>query len=268
MDRHVKEHYSCYSEESPQGHFHCVIELNENPMIDWQEASEIAPNLTRGWYELAQLPVQDRIEFTKEFWLTKLPYHPSLNEFLNKFFIRVDNIGIFLTQQKYEDSFEVSFVYSLINDGGFFHGGIPASEQEINALQKVFPNYILPSDFLAFLQIHNGFAKLTDTGIIKSIEMANAYEVLQKLLEKESPMTTTKGVVVYPRSIIPFYQSFGMPFFQCFWGEWYPDHEMGNVYYSNSAKTILDCAKLDDCAETMAFATFTEWLMFYLEKID
>ncbi|MBS4163716.1 Uncharacterized protein PRO82_001020 [Candidatus Protochlamydia amoebophila] len=202
MDRHAKEHYNCYSGKSPQGHSYCVIELNENPMIDWQEASEIAPNLTRGWYELAQLPVLDRIEFTKEFWLTKLPYHPSLNKFLNKFFSGIDNIGIFLTQQKYEDSFEVSFVYSLINDGGFFHGSVPASEQEINALQKVFSGYILPSDFLAFLQIHNGFAKLTDTGIIKSIEMANAYEVLQKLLEKESPMTTTKGVVVYLRSII------------------------------------------------------------------
>ncbi|MBS4163717.1 hypothetical protein PRO82_001021 [Candidatus Protochlamydia amoebophila] len=37
---------------------------------------------------------------------------------------------------------------------------------------------------------------------------------------------------------------------------------------SGSAKTILACAKLDDCVETMTFATFTVWLMFYLEKIN
>jgi hypothetical protein len=268
MDRHVREHYSSYSEEFPQGRFHCVIELNENPMLDWQEVSELVPHLSHGWYELAQLPLQDRLEFTKEFWLSKLPYHPSINEFLNRFFNSISDIGIFLTQQKYEDPFEVSFVYSLIDDGGFFHGGIPATEQQINTLQKVFSNYILPSDFLAFLQIHDGFAKVTDTGIIKSTDMANAYEHLQNLLEKESPITTAKGVAVNPHSLIPFYQSFGMSFFQCFWGDWYPDQEMGNVYYSHSTRAISDCTKSDEGIETMAFVTFTEWLMFYLEKID
>ncbi len=268
MDRHAKEYYSFYSDGSPHGHFHRVIELNEDPMIDWPEASKMAPSLSRGWYELAQLPVQDRIEFTREFWLTKLPYHPQLNEFLIKFFSGIDDIGIFLTQQKYEDPFEVSFVYSLIENGGFFHGGAPATEQEIIALQKVFPDYILPSDYLAFLQIHNGFAKLTDTGITKSFEMSEAYSNFQKLLEKEYPITTAKGATVNPHALIPFYQSFGMSFFQCFWGDWYPDHEMGNVYYSSLTKTISDCTKTDDCVETMAFVTFTEWLMFYLEKID
>jgi hypothetical protein len=72
----------------------------------------------------------------------------------------------------------------------------------------------------------------------------------------------------HPKSLIPFYESFGQPFFQCFWGDWYPDQEMGNVYYSNATKKILVSNKKDDCLETMAFETFTDWLVFYLEKLN
>ncbi|WP_068466828.1 SMI1/KNR4 family protein [Candidatus Protochlamydia phocaeensis] len=268
MDQHALEYYSSYSEEAPHAHFHKVIMLQEDPMIDWEEALALAPKLCRGWYELAQLPLQDRIEFTREFWLAKLPYHPNLNEFLNKFFSSLDDIGIFLFQPKYEDPFEVSLVYSLADNSGFFHGNAPATEQEIIALQKVFPDYILPPDYLAFLQIHNGFAKLTDTGITKSAEMEESYMNFQKVLEKDYPITTSKGGTVNPKSLIPFYCSFGMSFFQCFWGEWYPGQEMGNVYYSGETKTISDCMQTADCVETMAFENFTDWLMFYLEKID
>jgi hypothetical protein len=268
MDQHAREFYCSYSEESPHGSFHRVIELNEDPLIDWPEAFEIAPQLSRGWYELAQLPVQDRIEFTREFWLAKLPYHPKLTPFLTQFFSGVDDIAIFLTQKKFDDPFEVHFVYSLVKNGGFFHGKSPATDQEIIDLQKKFPDFILPADYLAFLQIHNGFAKLDDTGICKSSEMQNAYENFQKLLDKAGPIITAKGTTVNPRSLIPFYQSFGMSFFQCFWGEWYPDQEMGNVYYSSVSGAISECTKSNDCVDTMAFTTFEEWLMFYLEKLD
>ncbi len=269
MDLHAVEYYSAYSEPGPHGHFHRVIPLHDEPLIDWQEASEIAPKLCRGWYELAQLPVEDRIEFTREFWLAKLPYRPHLNEFLMKFFASLDDIGVFLTQQKYEDPFDVHLVYSLSGNSGFFHGAAPASDAEIINLQKDFPNYILPADYLAFLQIHNGFAKLTDTGMMPSTKMKESYESFQKLMEEgPEPITTTAGHSVDPMSLIPFYESFGMPFFQCFWGEWYPDQEMGNVYYSALTRTISSCKKKGDDVETMAFETFTDWLMFYLEKID
>ena len=59
-----------------------------------------------------------------------------------------------------------------------------------------------------------------------------------------------------------------MPFFQCFWLEWYPEDEMGNVYYSGVANTISDLAAKATSAENMAFPTFTDWLMFYLETIE
>jgi hypothetical protein len=267
MDHHALEHYSSYSEKAPHGHFHRVIPLHDQPSLSWKEASEMAPRLCRGWYELAQLAVQDRIEFTRDFWLAKLPYHAHLSEFIVKFFASLDDIGIFLTQQKYEDPFDVHLVYSLAGNSGFFHGEPPASEAEIITLQKVFLDYILPVDYLAFLQIHNGFAKLTDTGITPSTAMKESYEAFQEIVEQD-PVTTMKGKAVNPKSLIPFYKSFGLPFFQCFWGEWYPEQEMGTVYYSGMTKTISTCVKADDDVETMAFKTFADWLMFYLEKID
>lgn len=269
MDLHAIEYYSTYSEKAPHGHFHRAIPLHDDPYMEWQEASEIAPRLCRGWYELAHLNVQDRIEFTRDFWLAKLPYCPHFDEFITKFFASLDDVGIFLTQQKYEDPFEAHLVYSLANNSGFFHGECPANEKEIINLQKDFPNYILPADYLAFLQIHNGFAKLTDTGILPSFQMKGGYDAFQKILkESREPLLTASGATVNPAALIPFYESFGMPFFQCFWGEWYPEQEMGNVYYSVASRKISICRKKRDCDETMAFENFMDWLMFYLEKID
>lgn len=268
MDLHAVEYYSAYSDPGPHGHFHQVISLHDD-LLDWSDAIRLAPSLCRGWYELAQLPVQDRIEFTRDFWLAKLPYHPHLNEFMTKFFASLDDVGIFLTQQKYEDPFVAHIVYSLADNSGFFHGEGPASEEEIINLQKEFPNYILPADYLAFLQIHNGFAKLTDTGITPSTKMKESYQAFQQMLQEvEDPVATQQGLSINPASLIPFYESFGMPFFQCFWGEWYPDQEMGNVYYSALTRTISTCKQKDESAENLAFQMFTDWLMFYLEKID
>lgn len=268
MDQHAIDYYSAYSEKAPHGHFHHVIPLHEDPSVDWLEASELAPWLCRGWYELAHLSSQDRIEFTRDFWMAKLPYHPHLQEFLVKFFASLDDIGVFLTQQKYDDPYEAHLVYSLADNSGFYHGETPADEIEIIDLQKDFPGYILPADYLAFLQIHNGFAKLTDTGITRSTAMKDSYDAFQDMLEELDQLTTMKGTPVNPKALIPFYESFGLPFFQCFWGEWYPDQEMGNVYYSGLTKTISACVHANDCVETMAFETFTDWLMFYLEKLD
>jgi hypothetical protein len=269
MDLHAIEYYSAYSEKAPHGHFHRVIPLHDDPYMDWEEACEIAPRLCKGWYELARLPVQDRIEFIRDFWLAKLPYCPHFDEFLTKFFTSVDDVGVFLTQQKYEDPFQPHLVYSLSENSGFFHGETPATDEEIINLQKDFHNYILPPDYLAFLQIHNGFAKLTDTGIIPSSKMKEGYKMFQKIIsEGQEPLTTTSGSTVNPLSLIPFYESFGMPFFQCFWGDWYPDQEMGNVYYSVASRKISICKRKKECDETLAFQNFTDWLVFYLEKID
>lgn len=268
MDQHALEFYRSYSDETPYAHFHRVIALHEEPMLDWNEISGIAPNLPRGWYELAQLSSQDRIEFVRDFWCAKFSSHPDFVDFLIKFFKSIDDIGIFLTQQKYDDPLAAQLVYSLSGNSGFFHGGIPCSENEIINLQKEFQDYILPADYLDFLRIHDSFAKLTDTGIVRSSNMPGCFESLQEVLEKGDPLRTCSGIPANPKSLIPFYKSFDMPFYQCFWGEWYPEQEMGNVYYSGLTHTISDCVEMAAGAESMAFETFTDWLMFYLEKID
>lgn len=268
MDQHALEYYQPYSVETPHAHFHRAIALHEEPTTDWLEVSALVPELCRGWYELARLPTQDRIEFTRDFWCAKFTAYPKFIEFILNFFNNVDDIGVFLTQRCYEEPFEAQLVYSLSDNSGFFHGNPPIQENEIIALQKTFADYILPADYLDFLRIHNGFAKLTDTGMIKSQEMPSEYNSLQLVLEKGDPLRTSTGIDINPKSLIPFYKSFNMPFYQCFCGEWYPDQEMGNVYYSGMTHIISDFSKQGDEIDTMAFKTFTDWLIFYLEKID
>lgn len=266
MDDHIKEFYSQYSDESPKGNYYKAIALHETADIDWETISQKVPILPKGWYELAQLPAKDRIQFTYDYWLSKLPYHPSIDELLSNFFGALDNIGIFLIEKKYGDPFEVEMVYSLLNNRGFYRATTPATDDDIIRLQKLFQEYILPEDYLAFLQIHDGFCKTIDcTGITSSKNMKTSYNDFQDLLESQNPVTTKSGRLVDPHTLIPFYESFGMPYYQCFWAEWYPDQEMGNVYYSVADNTISDPLKKPDA---MAFPTFIDWLLFYLEQIE
>lgn len=270
MDFHAIEYYSAYSESGAHGNFHQVICLHDDPLLEWGEVNKIVPGMCRGWYELAQLSSKDRIEFTRDYWLDRLPYHPSLNEGITKFFASLDDLGVFITQQSYEDPYTAHLVYSLAGNSGFFHGESHAGDEEIIRLQKEFSDFILPPDYISFLKIHNGFAKITDTGLIPARKVKETYEVFQQMVgEDEEPITADCGKVqVNPASLIPFYESFGQPCFQCFWKDWYPDEEMGNVYFSSETKKISICDKKEDCPETLAFQAFTDWLMFYLEKID
>lgn len=270
MDVHVKEFYRQFSDETPDGKFHRVIALHEAPDLDWNYLHEQFPKVCRGWYELTLFDSQDRIEFTREYWLSKLPYSPKTNEFLLHFFDSLDDVGIYIYQDKFDDPFEVDIVYSLKGNAGFFRGAPAATEAQIEGIKTAFPEYPLPADYIAFLQIHGGFCKTTDcTGLIKIEHLLEQYTKFQELLAGHSdPLTTTAGVAVDPKRLIPFYESFGMPYYQCFWADWYPEQEMGNVYFSGAAWTISDVSTTETGADSMAFPNFLDWLMFYLERID
>lgn len=272
MDFHIKEFYQQSSDDTPSGNFHTVISLNDAPDIPWESIVKKVPDLNKGWYELAHLTAQDRIEFTRDFWLATLPYHPKLQETITRFFNSLDDIGIYITQKQYDDDFEAQMVYSVANNGGFFRGFTPANENDIAEFQKSFQDYIFPHDYMAFMRIHNGFCKATDTtGIFKVEQMKENYERFQLMLESmNTNVTTERGITVNPRTLIPFYESFGMPFFQCFWGDWYPQNVvgMGNVYFSVTSKTVSDPLNYGDSTSlNMSFTTFINWLMFYLERI-
>lgn len=268
MDQHALEYYSSYSDSHAHGNFHHVVALHDEAFLSWEEVVKLKTTICRGWYELAHLSSVDRIEFIREFWLSKLPIPPELQDKFIQFFETLDDIGIFLTQKTYDSPYEAVLVYSLANNSGFFSGHCAATEDEINALQKLFPNYTLPLDYVAFLQIHNGFAKLTDTGILATSQVQQSYFALQKILDSQDPLMDAKGVLINPRALIPFYESFGMPFFQCFFAEWYLEQTMGNVYYSGITHTISPTNQTNDCIETLAFESFIRWLVFYIEKID
>lgn len=267
MDHHIKGYFCQSRSDSPKGSFHKVIALHTEPHITWESVEKLVPRFCKGWFELAHLSSQDRIDFTRDFWLVKLPYHPKLDEFINRFFAGLDDIAVFITQQKFEDPYEAHLVYSLKGDNGFFRGSLPASPEQIADLKESFITVRFPEDYLAFLQIHNGFSKTTDcTGILSSTCMETTYTNFEEMLLKENSLTTSRGKLVDPKTLIPFYESFGMPFFQCFWTEWYPQQEMGNVYYSCLTKTIPDVETLEPGIESMAFPSFLDWLMFYMER--
>lgn len=267
MDSHVKEYFRQFSEETPQGTFHHVIALHDGPDLNWSDIHRKIPALPKGWYELSQLPIADRIDMLRSFWLMKMSFCPFLLERLDRFFSNIDDIGIFLYQQHFDDPYKAELVYSLKNNSGFFRGGIPATEDELLGLQKLFPETILPEDYMAFLRIHNGFSKASDTGIIPVEKMGESFSHFQQNIPSDSLLFTSAGEPVDPKSLIPFYESFGMPFYQCFWTEWYPASEMGNVYYSGVTQTISSVKSSDPNSDSMAFFTFNDWLLFYLETI-
>lgn len=269
MDHHLKDFYRQFSDDAPRSNFHSVIPLHKSPDLSWKAIKDKVPDLCRGWFELSHLSTPDRIEFSRDFWLAKLPYRQGLDESLNRFFASLDDIGIFLVQKKFDDPFESQLVYSIKDNGGYFKGALPALEKNLQDLQKVFSSNILPNDYFAFLQIHNGFCKATDcTGVIASSKVPETYTALQALMQQGGPVITSRDKAVDPKTLIPFYKSFGMPFYQCFWSEWYPDQEMGNVYYSGDTQTISDVFSGVSSSEMMAFPTFTDWLMFYLERVE
>lgn len=268
MDSHVELYFRQFSAKTPDGGFHKVIKLHQSPDISWSEISRIVPTLPRGWFELAEMPTQDRIDFVRDFWLSKLPFCPHILERLDPFFEKLDDIGIYLFQKKYDDVWQAEMVYSIKDNGGFYRGNPPASEEQLYQLQKYFPDTILPEDYMEFLRIHNGFAKATDTGITASYNMIEQFNRFQESLGPDNNVFTTKGIPVNPKSLIPFYESFGMPFFQCFWSEWYPENEMGNVYFSGQAQEISNVECTSPESDQMAFKNFTDWLFFYLETIS
>ena len=95
MDQHAQKFYRQASDDFPEGHFYKVIALHDKHSHDWQSLHQLVPSLPKGWFELSSLVVSDRIEFLRDFWISKMPYHPKLQDFLVQFFHSIDDISIF-----------------------------------------------------------------------------------------------------------------------------------------------------------------------------
>lgn len=272
MNKNVLNYYRRFTEtQDPSGHFLDVIDLNQSPDIGWEQLLCIAPHLTKGWYELSRLDTKDRIEFTRDYWMAQLPYIPHVFDFINIFFENLDDVGIYLTKKKQGGSdasiYDAHLVYSICGDSSFFHGTVPATEKEIQALSTSFKGLILPEDYLAFLSIHRGFGKYADTGLIDVRQIRYFYDVFQEFVKGQDVVWTSHKIAVNTKGLIPFYVSHGHHCYQCFWQDWYPAQEMGNVYYSAIDNSISDIHQ-KNWLENQAFPTFLEWLTFYLECVD
>ena len=265
MDQNIQDYFSESSGNVPKGDFYRVIDLSEDVDIASEDLCKQVKGLRKGWVELAHLTSSDRIEFIRDFWISKFPFHPTILDSLNLFFSEVEDIGAYITQRRRGSPFHAHLVYRLKDEKGFFHGSPPAEESEILYLKESFPDHHLPEDYLAFLKIHNGFAKTTDSGILPLSQLEGAQEEFYNLLEKEGPLFLGRNQVVDPSTLFPFYKSFDMPVYQCFWSEWYPAEEIGNVYYSGLTHSISDIHSHDMKTESLAFPTFADWLFFYLE---
>lgn len=267
MNRHVKRFFQEGS-RSPgdRGNFYQVVALHENLDLSWEEFLKEAPGLPKGWYELSRLEGDARLEFVLGYWLSTLPYVPHMYEKIQAFFDGLESIEIFLTKETKGSPTLCQMVYSLKHEEGFFHGLPPVREESIESVQKKLPFYEPPVDYLAFLRIHDGFGKACDTGIIQALDIEKEYQNLQEQLEEKMPLSDSKGEGIRASHLVPFYQSFGMPCYQCFYLDWYPEAEVGNVYYSGNDHFLSDYRKTAS-SETLAFPSFLDWLAFYLESI-
>ena len=149
--------------------------------------------------------------------------------------------------------------FTALKTTAAFLGSSAATDAQIEEVKQLFPEYIFPADYIAFMQIHNGFWKTTDcTGMIKIENIPYAYHKFQELFSSSTePLRTSKGVAVDAKKLIPFYESFGMPFYQCFWAEWYPEEEMGNVYYSGNTSTISEVPEGEPGPDSLRFQPFS-----------
>jgi len=235
--------------------------------MDWEQALIKAPSLPRPWFELSRISVEDRIEFVRDFWLDRLPYSPTSYPEIVNFFQRLDDIGIVLHRQSQEELFSVEMVYSLKDDSCFFRGLPPASDEEWDQLRSEL-QIQLPLDFQAFSRIHNGFGKLSELGLLRLEDLFEERRaMIDSLLTSESVLRSGEKLVD-PQSLIPFYESFGLASYQCFYSDWYPGFDMGNIYLSGIDYTISDITDSKAWAEHLAFASFLDWLAYYLDGAD
>lgn len=268
MDKHIELYYSSQSDMGSEGKFHHTIALHDAPDGDCSFFKGLCPDLPDGWYQVVQLSTKDRLDFIHGYWLQHLPFQPHSEIAVNDFFSRVDEVCVYLVQPRQQDPFHAEMIYSLRDNAGFYRGKVPADTKDKNLLQELYDPKMVPSDYLAFLEVHRSFGKLMDSGVLAPEEIGEAYDRIQSLIACHSqPLVDVKKQLVEPSSLIPFYESFSLPSYQCFWGEWYPEDEMGNIYFSGLENTISNVLDRQLWPENMAFPTFLDWLAFYLEGI-
>lgn len=237
--------------------FYGLVPLHERSDLSWEEAAQKAPSLPKGWFELSRLSAQDRIEFVRAFWFHKLAEFPEAHVGLLSFFSNLDDLGIFLLQLHRDEPFVCEMVYSVQGRGGFFYGAPPCVRK------GALFDEALPADYLAFLDIHDGWSSHADVGTIRSVRLRSVYEA--QCLKQEQTVLCGKERID-PKDLIPFYESFTPTAFQCFYLGWCPQTTIGNVHYLAERREISDLHDPTLWVKRRAFPTFLQWLHSYMEQ--
>lgn len=263
MNSQIREFFRVDGSQDP--HFQEVRFLHEEPDLRWDE---IAPlGLPRSWFELSRITPADRVEFSREFWLGRLVYNPLATERIESFFDQLDDIGIVLSRQTNEEPWRAELIYSLADNSSFFRGLPPADEEDIDWTKKRIGGD-LPKDYWAFLEIHNGFGRLAETGLFPVDELEETKLRLTDAIQACEVPLRWKDSWINPASLFPFFEEYGVGSFQCFNAEWYPRNEMGNVYFSGIDYTLSDISDRKAWSEQLAYPTFLEWLADFLEGMN
>jgi len=254
-----------YQKNSLSG-FEDVIIVDKNTS-SFDDLQKLVNNFPKAWWELVFLNLSDRIEFSRDFCLKILPYSPNVYEMICLFFTKLEDIKVIFTKKKDCKNYEVELVYSTIEDSTFFRGKPPIDSFKIAQINRRF-NEILPQDFLKFLQIHNGFARNSDSGIILAENIYQVTKDVQDLIDEQKKVVTCLNQIIDPKDLIFFYRSYQKMDFQCFYTRWHLFSQIGNVFYSFSDNKISNYHDKETLAENLAFPYFLDWLIFYLEIMD
>lgn len=238
-----------------------VLFLNELPEKPLEEVQTLCPEMPRGWFELSHLKREDRVEFTSDFWMRSFSFHPKGSTSLSSFFALLEDVGPVLFRKG--AVWDVEMIYALSQDRCFFRGKVPVKEMDLIE-EMGSAEFDLPRDFLSFLRIHGGLGKLSEVGILglKGMREAKAH-LMELILHREDPIETDKGLL-NPSFLLPFYEDQGLSSFQCFYADWYPESEMGNVYFSGVDYKISNIRDRIQWTSELAFPTFLHWLAHYL----
>ena len=242
-----------------------VIFLSQDKSCLWDEISQKIPDLPKSWFELSRVHPLERIEFVKLLWQDLLPFHLKFSPYLESFFAKLDDIGIVVAKRGGE--YFPEMVYSFSDNSTFFIGNPPATFDDVRYFISQL-GFSLPQDFLSFLILHNGFGRLGSSGILSMDDVDSERQKVRKMLMGNNFVIDHRGGVVNPQSLIPFYVDSGLNSYQCFYVDWSPMGEIGNVYLSGLNSSISDISKSFDLSDELAFASFSEWFMQFLEGIS
>lgn len=247
MNNQVLDFYSKSSIEDPSHPFYEVIFIDEESG-DFSTLKEIAPSLSKGWFELANLDLGAKKELMRKFWQMHFPFFS-----VDDFFDRVEDLGIFLTKSRPDAFFQPELVYSLEKGGGFFRALPPLTDEKVITLSMEL-DFILPESYLQFLKVHSQFFSQKGE-LISPMFLKENMQNFQ--MENIDTRLFFREREVKAMSLIPFYKYQDINAFQCFITEWPQNGEIGNVYFEEKNGYRL-------ISTQNVHRTFLDWLQSQL----